>query len=387
MKKKYNDYCVGCGLCKSEFNCKKLIKEGFTSFDLENCPEDFFNKVCPISGNVLDNYSVNVWGNYYKLYGGWSKDKNLRFKASSGGVITSLAIYLLESKKVDGIIQIKSNGSYNTIPVISTSKKDVIQCMGSRYSNSSVLEVLSSNIDENKKYALIGRPCDISILKNYQNKYKKYNNIIYTISFFCAGNPSDKANVKLLNDMGLKNVKNCISLNYRGNGWPGYATAIDNKKKEYKMRYAESWGNYLGRNIRLMCKFCVDGCGSTANISCGDYWLLDENKKPIFDENDGRNLIFARDKIGDNILNEACKKGYIKLLSFDESKESIKEIQPAQFQRTTTVYSKYLAFKIFFRKTPSYNRKVLKMLSNNTDMKSRYRIFLGTIKRIILKKM
>ena len=56
----------------------------------------------------------------------------------------------------------------------------------------------------NKKYAFIGKPCDVTVLKNFQ----KLNPIIaevipITMSFFCAGLPSIDAQKKLLEEMGL----------------------------------------------------------------------------------------------------------------------------------------------------------------------------------------
>ena len=389
QSKYYKKYCVGCGLCKSEFGCKKQKDKGFVYYDIEHVDRKFLNNVCPVSGKVQKYYEDSVWGKITQKYYGWSLNKKIRYNASSGGTITSLAIFLLEKKYVDGIVQIKRNESepISTEVVLSKTKEEVLKCIGSRYSNSSVLEDLSRIIKPNCKYALIGRPCDISTLKNYQETYGKYNNIIYTISFFCAGNPSDNANYKLLKKMGLQDVTNCKKMNYRGNGWPGYATAVDVNNKEYKMRYAESWGDYLGRDIRLMCKFCIDGCGTAADISCGDGWYLNENNFPLFDENEGRNLIFVRTEKGNELIKNAIKENYIEIQNFDETKESIKNIQPAQYQRTTTIYDKYMAFKLFGKSTPNYNIKTIKKLAKSNKFLDRLKIFVGTIKRIIKGKM
>lgn len=385
----YKDYCVGCGLCKSEFNCKKYKESGFNYFDISNVDEDFLKNVCPVSGKSINYYRNSIWGKMENKYYGWSNDKEIRYKASSGGIITSMAIFLLEKKYVDEIIQIRKDNKnpIDTVVVSNKTKKDVVNCVGSRYSNSSVLESLDKIIDSKKKYALIGRPCDILTLKNYQKRNEKYKNIIYTISFFCAGNPSDEANKKLIRALGISNLSKCSKMNYRGNGWPGYAIAKDVDGKEYKMRYAESWGNYLGRDIRLMCKFCIDGCGAAADISCGDAWYLDSKNHPMFDENEGRNLIFARTSVGDRLINEAFKNGYINIQNFGEDDEIISKIQPAQFQRTTTVISKIRAFKLFRRKTPKYKLKELKKLSKYNTKKNKTKIFIGTIKRILNKKM
>ena len=97
----------------------------------------------------------------------------------------------------------------------------------------------------NKKYAFIGKPCDVTVLKNFQ----KLNPIIaemipITMSFFCAGLPSIDAQKKLLEEMGCNS--RVISLRYRGNGWPGYATAnLENGKTQISKA-----------QLHLFCELC-----------------------------------------------------------------------------------------------------------------------------------
>ena len=89
------------------------------------------------------------------------------------------------------------------------------------------------------------------------------------------------------------------SLRYRGDGWPGYATATQYDGKVFKMDYNTSWGQILGRDIMKMCRFCLDGIGEMADISCCDAWYLTNDNKPDFSEADGRNAVFCRSKLGD----------------------------------------------------------------------------------------
>ena len=133
----------------------------------------------------------------------------------------------------------------------------------------------------NKKYAFIGKPCDVTVLKNFQ----KLNPIIaemipITMSFFCAGLPRIDAQKKLLEEMGCNG--RVVSLRYRGNGWPGYATVNLENGKQCKMDYNTSWGKILGRDIMKMCRFCLDGIGEMADIACCDVWYLTEDNKPNF---------------------------------------------------------------------------------------------------------
>lgn len=105
--------------------------------------------------------------------------------------------------------------------------------------------------------------------------------IPYLFSFFCMGLPSESAQIKLLKKL---ECKECKSLDYRGNGWPGFATAIDKDSKVHQITYDESWGEILGRDLMPVCKFCIDGIGEMADIACGDAWYLTSENTPDFSE-------------------------------------------------------------------------------------------------------
>ena len=106
------------------------------------------------------------------------------------------------------------------------------------------------------------------------------------------GTPSLKANKKLLKFLNPYNNK-IKELSYRGNGWPGNASILLENGKYNYTSYENSWGNYLGRDLQDICRFCWEGTGEAADISCGDGWYI-ENNKPVFAENEGRNVILAR---------------------------------------------------------------------------------------------
>ena len=121
------------------------------------------------------------------------------------------------------------------------------------------------------------------------------------MTFFCAGAPSKNATLKLAENLGVQ-ADQIDNVRYRGNGWPGKATVTLEDKSERYMDYIDSWNQILGRNIRKMCKFCVNGVGMYADISCGDLWNLDQNQRPEFTEGKGQNIIFARSKVGRDLL-------------------------------------------------------------------------------------
>ena len=381
----YQKYCTGCGLCKA-INGLELKKDnkGFLH------PNENFilsDRVCPVSGihtSKLDE--TDIWGRNKAVYLGWSNDNKIRTKASSGGILTEIAKYLLCSNTVDAVIHIGAdpNDPVKTKIYFSETPEDVVSHCGSRYCISSPLSELN-RIEKGKRYAFIGKPCDVVALRNYMELNPELNNsILYLLSFFCMGLPSDEAQIKLLNKL---ECNGCTFLDYRGNGWPGFATAVDKKGVSHQITYDESWGKILGRDLMPACKLCIDGIGEMADITCGDAWYLTKDHKPDFSEHDGRNVIFARTSKGEQLLHEMHKQQIITLNDYNNYKEELPLIQTSQWNRRREMRSRILAMKVLLQDHPSYDRKLLKQFSKGLSFKQNIRIFLGTVKRIKKGKM
>lgn len=243
-----------------------------------------------------------------------------------------------------------------------------------------IAPAFSSPIDA-KKYAFVGKPCDVAALRNYaemNSTIKK--SVIYYFSFFCAGTPSRLANEKMLDALHCPKDE-CKSMIYRGNGWPGRVTAVRNDGQEYSMDYNTAWMSILGRVIRRSCKFCVDSIGEAADISCGDYWKLDENNNPSFEEADGVNCIFTWTNKGNELLNLIAKEKNICIQK--ENIDKLKYAQPNHFNRRCTILYKTIAMRMFFRKSPKYAFSKMFLLAKYKSLRDGFRIFKGTVKRIL----
>lgn len=381
-----DDKCIGCGLCKAVYPKGEIElsvnKEGFIRPTFNTKDFELLEKVCPLLNSTEEMTSNTVWGKYISSYLGYSNDEEVRFKASSGGVITQLCIYLIEKKLVDGIIHI---GTSNTDPIhnlsqISYTSKEVINNTGSRYAPAAPLDNLLEQLQENKTYCFIGKPCDIRALNNYLLLNQKIaKQIKYKISFFCGGTPSYLATDTILDKFMIKK-SNLKEFWYRGNGWPGKTTAIT-KEERRSMPYEESWGQILGRNVQKYCRLCVDPIGEFADIACGDGWYLNSSRYPDFAEADGRNIILTRTLEGEKLIKEAYGDMAITLNQLDVN--DIEKMQPYQYQRKATAIDKITAFKVMGKPTQNVSYKNLYILCWKTSKKVHLKVFLGTIKRIL----
>ena len=103
MDKIIQEYCIGCGLCQSLGKAELICNQkGYLS--PVKGDEKWLRTVCPAGGKQCASMDFNhIWGRIEAVYYGFSADEVLRRQASSGGSLTEIASYLLESKKVDAI--------------------------------------------------------------------------------------------------------------------------------------------------------------------------------------------------------------------------------------------------------------------------------------------
>lgn len=386
MKKYIKDYCVGCGLCEALGKAKCCEDErGF--LHPESGDEEWLSSVCPSGGRQQAAMDFGkIWGKTQAVYYGWSKDEAVRRGASSGGIITEIASWLLEHHSVDGVIHTcpDPDDETKTVSCISTTRDELIGRSGSRYSISHPLSVMGM-LDKTKRYAFIGKPCDIAALNNYILIQPEVQNVIVvTLSFFCAGLPSRDAQDKLLSHLGCQKDK-LKSLRYRGDGWPGYTTAVAMDGGVYRTDYPTSWGKILGRDIMKMCRFCLDGIGEAADISCGDAWYLTEDKKPDFSEGEGRNVVFARTEKGAELLQKVIQDCKIEVQPANMA--DIGCMQAYQRDRRASMIDKLIAAKVLGKSVPRWKWTSIINYGSHISFRRHLSILKGTLKRIVNGKI
>ena len=381
---------MGCGLCSSvlgQDKCQmRLAGNGFyyPLYKGARQGDAIIKSICP-GIHVEDNKKHDVWGHVVDVAEAWSTDNDLRHKAASGGVSSALALYLLESKKVDGVLQVGlKDGSflYNELK-ISRSRADIIKNAQSRYAPALTLSSLKQVLDLNSDaYAFVGKPCDIAGINNFIGCFPQYKKRIkYTISIFCAGMPSYNASRKTWEQSGRKDDP--ISLKYRGEGWPGNFKAVWADGQSYEISYNDSWGKILGRDLGFRCKICPDGIGMLADISVGDSWNS-KNGYPDFTEADGRNFCFIRSEQGKQLFDEAADKKYIAKNSLEVHK--VKDMQAYQYSRRHLVGWRIMAAQLTSAGLLNFKGLGLIKLAFSIKKKTGLREFVGTVKRAYKNK-
>ena len=386
-----NDLCAGCGGCsviaphayKMEMSSDGFLRPvniGQVSTEVDN----EIAQICPGLGQSLSlnqRSSDPLWGPFTDVYNGWATDSELRHRASSGGALSAILKYLLETKIVDRIVQTAENPDHpvTNMAVLSSTSEQILISSSSRYAPSAPLTALITDLDRSQKHAFVGKPCDIAALKVMMDRDAELAKAIpITLSFFCAGVPSELGAFEILDTMGL-NPNDVVSFRYRGMGWPGHATATLKDGTTSQMSYHDSWGGILSKKVQHRCKICADSVGSAADIVCADAWHCDENGYPLFTEAEGVSLIISRTARGQSLLAEATAAGYLQTERFPIA--GVASMQPGQVRKKSALAARLFALKLMGYRTPRYRGLQVLHAAFFSSPVEFIRNFLGMIRR------
>lgn len=399
---KTNGLCAGCGLCAgiagradpaivmetSATGYRRPRVVGTVTPDLAQR----IDAVCPGANIRHDRAGLEaeyhpVWGPLIAARLGWSTDAELRRNASSGGGLSAILVHLLASGEIDYVVQtaVSPDSPVRNALAISTGRDDVFHAAGSRYAPSSPLEDIGARLDAPGRFAFVGKPCDVAGLRQLARIDPRVNEKVpYMIAFMCAGVPSYEGTSALLKAMGVEDESQVTSFRYRGDGWPGFATAKLADGTAFTMDYDTSWGHILNRHLQFRCKICPDGIGEFADIVCADGWHCDEDGKPLFDEQEGRSIMLTRTPRGEELVQRAMAAGTV--ATEPVALGSLHHMQPFQSRRKGMVVARLAAMMLTGWRRPRYAGLELAHNARRLGAKEIARNLLGTLRRLVGKK-
>lgn len=389
---------MGCGVCVStcpENNIRLVdvpdqgLRPVVDSAKCQKCGDCV--KVCPgvgISHQPFNEQTIpklrESWGPVLEVWEGYATDPAIRFKSSSGGVSTALALFCLEKRRASGVLHICANpgNPLQNTTVISKSKERLLTCTGSRYSPAAPCEKFKLIQAAPSPIVFIGKPCDIVALRKSQvvdpTLSKK---VSLAISIFCAGTPAAKGTLEVLRTLGVTPEK-VQELRYRGNGWPGMTTAKlkGTNGEQREMTYEESWSNILSNYCPLRCRLCPDGTGEFADVSCGDPWY-----RKIESDDPGRSLVLLRTERGRDLLRKAMESGYVHLNKVQPG--LLPRSQQSLLNKRRNFWGRLLAMRMMRIPAPRYVGFSLFANWRRLSVTSQIRSVLGTLYRIIFRRL
>lgn len=379
--------CSGCGACTllDAGLTMRLDEDGFARpvrvGESSACPDAQrrFEAMCP--GVVVRAAAPAAtkrhptMGSYLGLWRAWAADPEVRERGSSGGVLTALSSWLVESGEVPAVISAGASRTdpRHTVSVSITTRAEALEAAGSRYA-----PVALAGAVDRADGAVVGKPCEVTALRALAASDPDGGSEPLLFSFFCAGTPSQAATTALLTDLGVRPDQHVDELWYRGRGWPGSFTAITDGHR-VEASYDRSWGQFLGPTMQWRCKICPDGVGESSDVTAADFWSTDERGYPDFTEGPGYSALIARTERGLDVITRAMAAGVIVAETIDM--DAVAAIQPFQRNRREQLAGRLLGARAAGQPVPRYRGFGLFRLSMQRPRTS-IRTLRGSFRRV-----
>lgn len=389
--------CLGCGACISAcpegaLTLVDVRAEGLRPLaDPNKCARcGQCIKVCPgvevespgSDGPVIEELQ-QAWGTVLEVWEGFATDSEVRFRGSSGGVVTALSLYCLEKRQMEGVLHIgpRVGAPLTNEAVVSHSRDELLSRSGSRYAPAAPCIALDQLSTDARPHVFVGKPCDVAALRKFQAlQYGRSNQVALAISIFCAGTPSTEGTERVLEVLGVE-PDQVEQFRYRGCGWPGRTVATTKTSGEAgpSLSYEESWGTTLCKHTPFRCRLCPDPTGELADISCGDPWY-----REIEPGDPGRSLVLVRTPVGRDILHGAMEAGYVQLEWTEPS--TLPRSQQAVLRKRQHLWGRLMALRLFRAPVPRYRGFSLFSNWRNLSIRDKIRSVLGTVRRAHQRK-
>lgn len=331
-----SDDCSGCGVC------------------YETCPGHEVD-LKGLSGNIFGKEVEDIiLGSYIGSYIGHATNPEIRYRASSGGVVTGLLVYALEKGIIDGALVTRMNREHplQPEPFIAKTKNEIIEATTSKYcpvpANIMIGELLSAN--EHEKFAVVGLPCHIHGVRKAEQIYKKLRaRVVLHIGLFCSHNDTFWQTNYLIKSMGISK-DDLKTIRYRGEGWPGTVSVELKSGKVLSIPFHKAmFPHMLWFNAMNRCLYCCDLTAELADLSVGDPWIPEVMAK----ENIGQSIFMVRTGKAHSLVLRAACEGCINFTPIHA--EKVKESISMGETKKVDVQVRILLRKMVGKSVPDYN--------------------------------
>jgi coenzyme F420 hydrogenase subunit beta len=402
--------CTGCGACagmapklfRMEDNPQTGLRPVRVGTVADPASERQALAVCPGAGAgpkpapapatplAADTPCTKEWGSVLEVWEGHAADAAMRWRGSSGGAITALAAFALESGAAEGVVHVRqsSDNALLNESTISRTAEELLAAAGSRYAPASPCDRLDDVAASSGPLVFIGKPCDVQAAAAAAERHTGIaRNIALTMSIFCAGAPSTDGTRALLSALGVPPDATVTGIRYRGEGWPGemaasYLSASGEVHSTRGISYEEGWGNILQKHRQWRCHLCADHTGEFADISVGDPW----DKPRDGGDPQGSSLIVVRSARGRDFLNRAIAAGAI--TAAPRPLGSLAAAQPNLVRTRRILFGRLLGLRILGLAAPNYSGWQLASLwLFRTKLRDKAGSVLGTVRRAVRRKL
>ncbi|HZK84197.1 MAG TPA: Coenzyme F420 hydrogenase/dehydrogenase, beta subunit C-terminal domain [Desulfosporosinus sp.] len=264
--------CTRCGLCVGMCPYIKTLNERIAF--IHDCGREDGNcyRICPRTPSDWPELDRQVFGqeredhilgHYQEVLYARSLDKNIAQGGQYGGVVSSLASYLIDSGESQAAILTKSEDYGPPKPFIARTREEVLSCAGSNYSASPTLSILNDGLRQGlDNLVAVGRPCQILAIRKMQGltEVPEHNlsarKVNFSIGLFCFWSLETEVYAFLKVKTGEREIKKVdIQVKY---------AVVTTEEGEVQIPVDE-----FRDFIRPTCHHCFDPTAEFADVSVG----------------------------------------------------------------------------------------------------------------------
>jgi len=293
--------CIACGMCYN--NCPR---SGFSEPEIEE----------KVFGRRRREDDEQYLGVYHALYSARSKDENILSRSQDGGAVTSMLTQLMRDDPEYCMVVTGLEKQWHPIPVVATSTDQLLDCSGTKYTPSPVIEGLRAAVQRYKKeyswikkVAVVGTACQMRGTRKMQcSSYVPVRLTESTqlgIGLFCFETFDYKSLMDYLKQEQLD---------------PARITRFEIKKGRFKVFEKDQVLHDVPvrkteKMVRSCCQSCTDFTSEFSDLSVGSVGSPD-----------GWCTIIVRTEKGERALDRAAKGGLLEVKPLEEVEPGLKEI-------------------------------------------------------------
>jgi len=315
--------CCKCGLCVSScpVNSIMMTEEGPKLISpCKQCEACYYG--CPrsqaFSGELLETSLTSgnrddVLGRYVKIISARTTSDEIRARGQDGGVVTTLLIYAIKNKMIDGAV-VASKGHqdpWKPMPKLALTVEDVLNAAGAKYSNCPNLVALGDalfcyNLD---KVCVVGVPCQVTAARNVKVQPKAArkigDKIEFIIGLFCVETFNHKRLLEYLTTRGI-DMQRVSKFDIKDGKFKAYADNAEVLCVPVKD---------LKDCVNEFCYVCRDLTALYADISVG-----------AIGSQRGWSTVIIRTDRGAELFESAVREGYLEVKDIGEGIAALKKV-------------------------------------------------------------
>lgn len=288
-------------------------------------------------------------------YVGYALDSDVRYKATSGGVGTSILKYLFDHDIIQTSITFDyDNKTLQYYPRLINSYEEY-KMTGSIYHEIKLIQFIKEHVAEIKgNFACFVLPCQARAIRSILDR----NNVkSILIGLTCSSQQSIDATYYLLKQLHV-DKDNVQYIQYRGNGWPsGIQIEMKNGIQKFVSNGNSFWTKIFHSRlfIQKRCFKCQDTLNVNSDITLADPWLDDF----VSVEKEGKTIVAINSVMGDSIIKEMQSLKYIVLYPMDKALVIKSQFNTIKRKKAYKLYAKQFGFVNKIYSSALYKKLVL----------------------------